>query len=154
VAEFRIRPAVPADSARVTGALAEWLPGERARQLTPRIPADRAGASCFIAEAADGDLAGFVEAIASPDTPGTGYVHFVWVSPEFRQRGVGRGLYRAVLAALRERGCRTVAAVVSLDSPGAIAFHERLGFRRSDGTGLDVEVPATGGKGVVYVLSI
>lgn len=153
MAEFRIRSAMPEDSARVASALAEWLPGERARQLTPRIPAGVAGEPCFIAESPDGELAGFVEAIASADVPGAGYVHFVWVSPQFRQQGLGRSLYQAVLAALRERGCRTVAAVVSLDSPGAIAFHERLGFRRSEACGLGVVVPATGGQGVEFVRS-
>jgi ribosomal protein S18 acetylase RimI-like enzyme len=107
-----------------------------------------------VAESESGELAGFIETIVSPSAPGIGYVHFVWVSPEFRMLGLGRELYQRALRGLRERGCRSAAAVVSRDSPGAIAFHERLGFRRSGDTGLAVELPATGGQGDVYALVI
>ena len=154
MAEFWIRPARPPDGERLEAALAQWLPADRARLLTPGIPGEAAAGACFVAESGSGGLAGFVETIVAPDSPGVGYVHFIWVSPDYRMQGLGRGLYRRALRGLRARGCRCAAAVVSRDSPGAIAFHEHLGFRPSDDTGLAVEVPATGGQGVVYVLAI
>ena len=52
----------------------------------------------------------------------------VYLDPACRARGVGRRLYAALLAELRERGVHLVLAGIALPNPASIALHERCGF--------------------------
>jgi phosphinothricin acetyltransferase len=52
----------------------------------------------------------------------------VYVHPDFQRRGVGRALYRALLAALRAAGYRSAVGGITLPNPASVALHESLGF--------------------------
>jgi ribosomal-protein-alanine N-acetyltransferase len=52
----------------------------------------------------------------------------VAVAPTARRRGVGRSLIRALLAALRDRGVRTVYLEVRRSNAAARALYAQLGF--------------------------
>ncbi|HTI35288.1 MAG TPA: GNAT family N-acetyltransferase, partial [Miltoncostaea sp.] len=52
----------------------------------------------------------------------------VYVDPGHHRRGVGRRLYAALLAQLREQGVRTACAGITLPNPGSVALHESMGF--------------------------
>ena len=45
-------------------------------------------------------------------------------------RGLGSGLYAALLAILRARPVHCVVAGIALPNPASVALHERLGFRK------------------------
>lgn len=131
-AELCWRSPVLTDHALIMSTLAAWSVGPVALDaLPPRLVTDAAETSLMV-ESADGDLAGFVFALVIPAEPPakhpTGYIHFVWVSPELRRRGLGRRLYERVFERLRERGCTRVAAVAAAGSRSSIQFHRRLGF--------------------------
>jgi ribosomal protein S18 acetylase RimI-like enzyme len=129
---MRIRTPIPGDHARVIAALGEWMPGPRAEELLPRLYLTHFADTSLVADADDGSLAGFVVAFESRATPGVGYIHFVWVAPEYRGSGVGRALYEAVFELLRAHGCRMVEAVTRRANQGSVAFHEQLGFACDD----------------------
>jgi ribosomal protein S18 acetylase RimI-like enzyme len=139
---MHIREPRPEDHGRVIAALGEWMPGSRAEELLPRLYLTHFASTSLVAEADDGSLAGFVVAFESQATAGVGYIHFVWVSPEYRGSGVGRALYTGVFDLLRERGCHLVEAVTRRANLGSIAFHERLGFS-ADAGGTDADLASS-----------
>ena len=48
----------------------------------------------------------------------------------WHRRGVGRGLYDALLSMLRRQGFVNVYAAITLPNPGSVALHESIGMRR------------------------
>ncbi|WKE67130.1 GNAT family N-acetyltransferase [Gallaecimonas kandeliae] len=52
----------------------------------------------------------------------------IYLDPLHAGKGVGKGLYGALLDQLRARHCHTVLAGIALPNPASIALHERLGF--------------------------
>lgn len=137
---MQIRRPRAGDHARVITALGEWMPGPKAEELLPRLYLTHFADTSLVADSDDGSLAGFVVAFESQDAPGVGYIHFVWVSPEYRGAGVGTALYEGAFDLLRARGCHLVEVVTRRANRGSIAFHERLGFAPDvPGTGADLE---------------
>ena len=54
----------------------------------------------------------------------------VYVAAGNEGKGVGTGLYRRILPALKSRGCHTVLAGIALPNPASITLHERFGFKK------------------------
>lgn len=52
----------------------------------------------------------------------------VYVAAEHRRAGVGRALYEALFALLRDQGLRAAVAGITLPNPASVALHEALGF--------------------------
>lgn len=52
----------------------------------------------------------------------------VYVHPAWKRRGVGRALYRALLALLEQQGYYAALAGITLPNPASVALHEALGF--------------------------
>ncbi len=52
----------------------------------------------------------------------------VYVRGDRHRRGVGRGLYTALLDCVTLQGFRTAVAIIALPNPSSVALHERLGF--------------------------
>ena len=53
----------------------------------------------------------------------------VYVHPDARRQGIGRALYRSLLACLRLQGHRMALGAITLPNPASVALHESLGFR-------------------------
>ncbi len=71
------------------------------------------GSTSIVAEAGDGDLAGFVFAYSPPDEPDTVFVWQVITNPRFRGAGVGRRMLHEVIDRARTRGITTMTATVT-----------------------------------------
>jgi L-amino acid N-acyltransferase YncA len=54
----------------------------------------------------------------------------VYVHAEHRRRGIGRGLYRALLAMLAVQGFRSAYAGITLPNEGSVSLHEAMGFEQ------------------------
>lgn len=52
----------------------------------------------------------------------------VYTAPAEHRRGIGRQLYEALLAGLRDQGYFQAYAGITLPNAASVAFHERLGF--------------------------
>jgi phosphinothricin acetyltransferase len=52
----------------------------------------------------------------------------VYVSEDYRRRGVGRGLYRSLFAILAVQGFYSAFAGIALPNPASVGLHESLGF--------------------------
>jgi ribosomal-protein-alanine N-acetyltransferase len=74
-----------------------------------------------------GEIVGF--AIGYRARRGVAHVLTLDVHPDFRRRGLGHELMRAVLSGLAEDGAVETRLEVDVRNAGAIAFYERLGFR-------------------------
>jgi len=82
----------------------------------------------FVAEDEEGDLAAFLCGFLSQTDSDEAYIHFVGVSPEHREEGVGRTLYERFFDEVRAQGRSVVRCVTSPVNEGSVAFHEALGF--------------------------
>jgi ribosomal-protein-alanine N-acetyltransferase len=58
----------------------------------------------------------------------TADVQRIAVRPDWRRRGVGRRLLRALLEEADQRGCREALLEVRADNAAAIAMYEQAGF--------------------------
>lgn len=133
--ELTFRHATEADHARIVALVDEWWGGRRMRALLPRLWFQHFAGTSWVAEAADGRLAGFVVAFVSQDDPTTGYVHMIAADPNRRRGGIGRSLYERVFDDLAARGVGRVTAITWPGNRQSVAFHQALGFRVDDGPG-------------------
>jgi L-amino acid N-acyltransferase YncA len=52
----------------------------------------------------------------------------IYVHPDFRRCGIGRGLYASLFAILAAQGYRNAFAGIALPNPASVALHEGVGF--------------------------
>ena len=71
----------------------------------------------------DGRLVGMGRALS--DNVSDAYIQDIAVSPKFRRHGIGGGIVKAIIAALRGRGVDWIALV---GEPGTESFYRNLGF--------------------------
>lgn len=74
----------------------------------------------------EGRLAGFF--IVERSAPERCYWHLTAVAPEFQRQGVGKRLWRAVLARHRREGVDRVDTTISLHNTPVLNLYSRLGF--------------------------
>jgi aminoglycoside 6'-N-acetyltransferase I len=97
----------------------------------------RSDSDVFVAERADGYLAGFVEVGArlyadGCDTSPVGYIEALYVDPDMRRRGFARALLSAAEEWARGRGYREMASDSQLDNQVSHAAHRRVGYEEVD----------------------
>ncbi len=105
-----------------------WWGGREMAPILPRLFFLHFEGTTYVAEDAEGELAGFVCGFLSQSDPEEAYIHFVGVSPEHRGGGVGRTLYERFFAEARGEGRSVVRCVTSPSNVDSVTFHERLGF--------------------------
>jgi aminoglycoside 6'-N-acetyltransferase I len=145
VTEIRIRNAAPPDVEQLSRLLAELWPEssaeEHERELAPILAGKTAGtlpAAFFVAEAADGSLAGFLEVGLRSHADGcdtshpVGFVEGWFVSESSRGKGVGAQLLAAAENWARGHGCVEMASDTWIDHTLSQRVHEALGFEVVD----------------------
>ena len=91
----------------------------------------------------DGDAAcGIVGTYVEPENARRAQVISMWVDPAYRRAGAGKALIDAVVAWNESHGVREISLMVTSVNAGAIAFYERLGFRKTGVTGVYPNDPA------------
>ncbi len=104
---------------------ADW----HARTISGATLSDRA---VFLAAAHDVPVGMvFVRCAANPDPA---FLGGMWVSPEFRGRGIGRSLVQHALAFLRAAGQVEVSLWVTRGHSEVLGFYRSLGFRETGAT--------------------
>ena len=100
-----------------------------AAEMAARI--ERYGAShAWLVAEGEGGVVGYAYATAFNERPAYRWSASVsvYVAEEARGAGVGRALYEALFARLRERGFRMACAGITLPNEASVGLHERLGF--------------------------
>lgn len=135
--DLSFRRPTEADHPRVVAVIDDWWGGRRLRQLLPRLWFQHFRGTSWIAEDAEGRLAGFIVAFVSADDPTTGYVHMIAADPNRRRAGIGRALYQHVFDDLAARGVHRITAITWPGNRPSIDFHRALGFAIDDGVGTE-----------------
>jgi ribosomal protein S18 acetylase RimI-like enzyme len=133
--DIAFRRPVEADHPRLVALVDEWWGGRRMRSLLPRLWLQHFSATSWIAERADGRVAGFLIGFISQDHPDTAYVHMVATNPNDRRSGLGRELYERFADDVQGRGVARVKAVTWPGNRISVAFHTSIGFRIEEGPG-------------------
>ncbi len=105
----------------------ERAPG--AEEMAARI--ERYGAShAWLVAERGGEVVGYAYATAFNERPAYRWSTFVsvYIAEDARGQGLGRALYEALFARLRERGFRMACAGITLPNEASVALHEHLGF--------------------------
>lgn len=139
-----VRDAVEADLIAITALYGgECLGGTATFEITPPTPAEMTGrflavrshALPWLAAEIDGVFAGYAH--ASPFRPRPAYRYGVegsiYVEAKARGRGVGRALLAALIVRIREMGLRHIIGAISDSetSAASITLHHSLGFREA-----------------------
>jgi ribosomal protein S18 acetylase RimI-like enzyme len=160
--DLAFRRPTPDDHARLDAVIDDWWGGRRLRHLLPRMFLEHFRGTSWIAEDADGRLAGFLVGFISQDDPTTAYVHMIASDPNRRRAGLGRSLYERFVADARGRGAARVMAVTWPGNRISVAFHRSIGFAVDAGPGTQpiygtpahVDHDGDGEDRVVFVLEL
>jgi ribosomal protein S18 acetylase RimI-like enzyme len=123
-----VRHAKPSDYGRIIARINVWWGGREMAPMLPKLFFIHFEGTSFVAEADDGELAGFVCGFLSQAAEDEAYIHFVGVDPERRGEGLGRELYERFFEEARSNGRTLVRCVTSPLNERSVAFHESLGF--------------------------
>ena len=87
----------------------------------------------------DGDrVCGIAGSLLDDKNPERAQVISMWVDPAYRRAKVGNALIKTIVEWNRSRGVRELVLMVTSVNAGAIAFYERLGFKK---TGVTEQYP-------------
>ena len=131
-----IRPAEPRDAAAladlwngmIRDSLSTFTTDEKTQAEITALIATRADAF-WVAEAA-GEVLGFVTYGSFRSGPGYAATveHSIVLSAAAQGQGLGRGLMTRAEEAAAAQGHHVMVAAISSANPGAVIFHEKLGF--------------------------
>lgn len=100
-----------------------------AAEMAARIERYTASHPWLVAERG-GEVVGYAYATAFNERPAYRWSTSVsvYIAEGARGQGLGRGLYEALFARLRERGFRMACAGITLPNGASVGLHESLGF--------------------------
>jgi GNAT superfamily N-acetyltransferase len=117
-----------ADYLAISAVVDDWWGGRQLDHLLPRLWLQHFTGTSWLAETAEGTLAGFLIGFLSPDQPDVAYCHLVAANPNLRRRGLGAALYERFFDDARANARSTVSAITWPANRASIAFHRALGF--------------------------
>lgn len=133
--DISFRRPTEADYPAIVRVIDDWWDGRQLDQLLPRLWLQHFTGTSWLAETADGRLAGFLIGFLSPDRSDVAYCHMLASNPNLRRRGLGRALYERFFDDARAGGRSVVSAITWPANRASIAFHRALGFEVQAGTG-------------------
>ena len=142
---FVVRPVQPHDVPALAGMRAALWPDasndEHTAEANVIAVGDHEGSLplvAFVAEMANGELAGFVEVGLRSHADGcdpaqpVGYIEGWFVEPARRGQGVGRQLLAQAEEWAQEQGCKEMASDTWIDNESSQKAHEALGYEVVD----------------------
>jgi len=138
-----LRRPTEADHRALVDDIERWFLGRRMRPLFGRMWFVHFASTSWVAETADGHVAGILLGFASQDRPTDAVLHLAAVDPNLRRRGIGTALHEGWLAEMATRGATRAVVSVPPDERVAVLFYRSLGFEPGTaGTKLLWGVPA------------
>jgi ribosomal protein S18 acetylase RimI-like enzyme len=138
---LEFRSAGPRDAVAIASAIDAWW-ARHLRHFVHPLFLEHFGDTCVVVEDG-GELVAFLVGMLSQRHPGSAYVHFMGVHPDYRRLGLGRKLYERFFVLAGERGATVIEAETGAFNAQSIAFHGRLGFTFVDGDDVVDGVPIT-----------
>jgi GNAT superfamily N-acetyltransferase len=135
VEDIVFRRPVEADYPGLVRVMNDWWGDRKMDFLLPRLWLQHFTGTSWLAETADGGLAGFLVGFHSPDHPEVAYCRLIGTNPNLRRRGLGRRLYEHLFDDARRAGRHEIRAITWPGNRSSIAFHRALGFDLVDGPG-------------------
>lgn len=133
---FELRHAVEADLGALDARLRDWRDDRSGRTGPGRTWFRHFGGTSWLAEASrDHRPLGLLLGFRSADRPDEAVIHLLAVDPEFRRRGIGRGLAERFASQLGAAGATRLVATCRPDDRIALAFFGALGFAPDAGPG-------------------
>ena len=123
---LEFRSAGPRDAVAIAAAIDTWW-ARHLRHFVHPLFLEHFGDTCVVVEDG-GELVAFLVGMLSQRHPGSAYVHFMGVHPDYRRLGLGRELYERFFVLAGERGATVIEAETGAFNAQSIAFHGRLGF--------------------------
>ena len=117
-----------ADYESISRVIDDWWGGRQLDHLLPRLWLQHFTGTSWLAETADGRLAGFLVGFMSPDHGDVAYCHLIAANPNLRRKRLGSALYKRFFDDARAAGRTTVKAITWPANHASVAFHEALGF--------------------------
>ena len=133
--EIRFRRPTETDYPAIIRVIDDWWGGRDLSRLLPRLWLQHFTGTSWLAEGADGRIAGFLIGFLSPDHADTAYCHMIATNPNLRRRGLGLALYERFIADARAAGRSVVKAVTWPGNRVSIAFHRSIGFEVDESPG-------------------
>jgi GNAT superfamily N-acetyltransferase len=133
--ELTFRRPTEDDYVGIARVVDDWWDGRSVHLLLPRLWLQHFTGTSWLAEDADGRLAGFLIGFLSPDDPRVAYCHMIAANPNLRRSGVARRLYEHFFEDARGAGATSVHAVTWPGNRRSVAFHRALGFLPREGAG-------------------
>jgi ribosomal protein S18 acetylase RimI-like enzyme len=124
-----------ADYPAISRVIDDWWGGRSMSVLLPRLWLQHFTGTSWLAETADGRLAGFLIGFMSPDHPDVAYSHMIATDVNLRKHGLGRALYERFFEDARVGRRTSVKAVTWPANRVSLAFHRALGFEIQEGPG-------------------
>jgi phosphinothricin acetyltransferase len=141
MAQLTIRPATPADCARIAeiyapavthGTTSFELEAPAAEEMARRMRTLTEAGFPYLAAERDGVVVGYAYAGPYRTRPAYRFTveNSVYVAPDAHRSGVGRALLEALIEECRRRGYRQMLAVIgdSPNQPGSVGLHKACGF--------------------------
>lgn len=123
---MEVRGITKADYDYLVMVLDRWWGGPSGQHAHPTFFYEL-GEYALVAEEA-GEVVGFLLGFITRGEQPTGYIHLVGIHPEFRRRGVGKGLYSRFTETCRSAGVSRLKTISAVGYEGPLAFHRALGF--------------------------
>ena len=130
---LRYRRPTEADYGPIVRVLDDWWSGRRHDADLPRLWLQHFTGTSWLADDADGRLAGFLIGFHSPDRNDTAVCHLVGVDPNRWRHGIGSELYARCFADAAAAGRTRVTAVCWPGNRIGLDFHRALGFEVETG---------------------
>lgn len=84
--------------------------------------------TCFCARTFEGELIGFVLAFMSQDCENEGYIHALFVHPDWRRKAVAKNLYNKLLFYFSNKGVKKVRLITTASNTLSQDYHKAIGF--------------------------
>jgi GNAT superfamily N-acetyltransferase len=121
-----IRGITKADYDYLVTVLDRWWGGPSGQHAHPMFFYEL-GDYALVAERS-GEMLGFLLGFITRGESPTGYIHLVGIHPDYRRRGVGKGLYERFMETCTNAGVKRLKTISAVGYEGPLAFHRALGF--------------------------
>jgi len=125
--DVKISNIKPSDYDLVISKLNEWWGGRNMQDMLPKLFFKHFNSTSFIIKDAT-EVLGFLIGFKSQEILSLGYVHFIGVNPNFRNKNIGKKLYKVFFNEMKNQNILEIECVTSPNNQISIEFHKKLGF--------------------------